>query len=72
LLVATLAITASFLSGIYGPVGRGGALILALAAALALPYLIVLPSAQLVWLGPFRRVTSPAPAVAPQAVSTGS
>ena len=72
LLVATLAITASFLSGIYGPVGRGGGLILALVAALALPYLIVLPSAQLVWLGPFRRVMSAAPAVAPQAVSTES
>jgi hypothetical protein len=74
LLVATLALTASFLAGIYGPVGRGGALILALVAALALPYLVVLPAAQLVWLGPFRRVMSGAPAAspAPQAVSTGS
>src|SRR5262245_45949885 len=71
LLVATLALTASFLSGVYGPVGRGGALILGLAAALALPYLVVLPAAQLVWLGPFRRVKSAAPAVAPQAVSSG-
>jgi len=56
LLVATLAITASFLSGIYGPVGRGGSLILGLAAALALPYLVALPAGQLVWLGPFRAV----------------
>src|SRR5579859_5179973 len=30
LLVATLALTASYLSGIYGPVGHGGAIILAL------------------------------------------
>jgi hypothetical protein len=50
-LVATLALTASYLSGIYGPVGRGGATILVLVAALALPYLVVLPGAQLVWLG---------------------
>jgi hypothetical protein len=50
--IATLALTASYLSGIYGPVGRGGAIILALVAALTLPYLVVLPAAQLVWLGP--------------------
>jgi hypothetical protein len=50
--VAILAVTASYLSGIYGPVGRGGAVILVLVAALALPYLVVLPLAQLVWLGP--------------------
>src|SRR6266536_4217870 len=53
-LVSTLALTASYLSGIYGPVGRGGALILVLVAALALPYLVALPAAQLVWLGPWR------------------
>jgi hypothetical protein len=51
-LVSLLAITASYLQGIYGPVGRGGALILTLVAALALPYLVALPAAQLVWLGP--------------------
>jgi hypothetical protein len=51
-LVATLALTASYLSGIYGPVGLGGAVILALVAALALPYLVVLPASQLLWLGP--------------------
>jgi hypothetical protein len=57
-LVATLALTASYLSGIYGPVGRGGALILGLTAALALPYLVVLPAGQLVWLGPWRAIKS--------------
>ena len=73
LLVATLALTASFLSGIYGPVGRGGALILGLVAALAVPYLVVLPAAQLVWLGPFRRIVlSTGTAKAPQAVSPRS
>jgi hypothetical protein len=51
-LIATLALTASYLAGVYGPVGRGGAVILTLGAALAIPYLVLLPAAQLVWLGP--------------------
>jgi hypothetical protein len=51
LLVATLALTASYLSGIYGPVGKGGSVILILVAALALPYLVALPASQLLWLG---------------------
>jgi hypothetical protein len=50
--IATLALTASYLAGVYGPVGRGGAVILTLSAALAIPYLVLLPAAQLVWLGP--------------------
>lgn len=49
-LITTLALTASWLSGVYGPVGMGGAVILALVAALALPYLVVLPVVRLVWL----------------------
>jgi hypothetical protein len=55
LLVAMLALSASFLAGIYGPVGRGGVTIMILVAALALPYLVVLPAAQLLWLGPANR-----------------
>jgi hypothetical protein len=55
LLVATLALTASYLSGIYGPVGRGGAVVLVLVAALALAYLVALPASQLLWLGPSAR-----------------
>lgn len=51
-LVALLVFTASYLNGIYGPVGHGGALILILVAALALPYLVAFPAAQLLWLGP--------------------
>ena len=50
--VTVLAVTASWLSGVYGPVGAGGAIILALVALLALPYLVVLPVVQLVWLRP--------------------
>jgi hypothetical protein len=50
-LLTMLALTVSYLAGIYGPVGRGGALILLLIAALALPYLVALPAAQLAWLG---------------------
>lgn len=50
--VTIAAVTASWLSGVYGPVGKGGALILALVAALVLPYAVALPLAQLVWLRP--------------------
>jgi hypothetical protein len=50
-LVTALAVSASYLSGIYGAVGRGGVVILGLVAALALPYLVALPAAQLLWLG---------------------
>jgi hypothetical protein len=46
------AVTASWLAGVYGPVGSGGALILGLVAALVLPYAVALPLAQLVWLRP--------------------
>jgi hypothetical protein len=60
LLVTTLALTASYLSGVYGPVGRGGALILGLIAALALPYLVAIPLAQMAWLGRVRAVSAPA------------
>jgi hypothetical protein len=49
-LVTILALTASWLSGVYGPVGLGGALVLGSVAALALPYLVVLPLVQLVWI----------------------
>ena len=48
LLITVLALTASWLSGVYGPVGLGGAVVLALVAALALPYLVALPVLRLV------------------------
>jgi hypothetical protein len=47
LAVTLLTVTAGHLVGLYGPVGQGGALILAIVAALILPYLVVLPLAQL-------------------------
>jgi hypothetical protein len=50
--VSVLAVTASWLGGVYGPVGKGGSIVLALVAALTLPYLVVLPLVQLVWLRP--------------------
>jgi hypothetical protein len=48
--VTALAWTASFLVGLYGPVGGGGALILGAVAALMLPYLVGLPLIQLILL----------------------
>jgi hypothetical protein len=53
--VSLLAVTASWLSGVYGPVGRGGGLVLALVAALALPYTVVLPIVELAWLREAKR-----------------
>ena len=64
-LVGTLAIAASYLSGIYGVVGQGGAVILTLVAALAVPYVIALPAAQLLWLGAGSPGMSVAPPPAP-------
>jgi hypothetical protein len=61
LLVALLVVTASYLNGIYGPVGHGGALILILVAALALPYLVAFPASQLLWLGPRGRLSAGTP-----------
>jgi hypothetical protein len=48
--VTVLAFTASYLAGLYGPVGGGGALIVGATAALVLPYLIGLPLLQLTLL----------------------
>lgn len=55
LLVLALGVSASWLAGVYGPVGRGGALLLVLVAALIVPYLLLLPAAQLLWVGPRRK-----------------
>ena len=50
-LVIMLAWTAGYISGIYGPVGKGGAGVLIVVALLAVPYMIALPGAQLLYLG---------------------
>src|SRR5262249_27607678 len=47
-----LVLTASWISGVYGQVGMSGGIIFGLVAALVLPYIIVLPAAELAWVGP--------------------
>lgn len=49
---ATLALTASWLYGVYGPVGKGGSALFTLVALMVFPYLVVLPAALLAWVGP--------------------
>jgi hypothetical protein len=51
-LTTMLLVTASYLGGIYGAVGQGGAVIMLLVVAMVVPYLILFPAAQLLWLGP--------------------
>ena len=58
-LILLLAATASYLSGIYGAVGKGGAMVLVFVALLAVPYLVALPAAQLLYLGPRKRSPEP-------------
>jgi hypothetical protein len=62
---AALAFTASWLWGVYGPIGKGGAAIFVLVAALVLPYLVALPIAELLWLG--KRAPAEPAAGAPRA-----
>ena len=50
--VSALALTVAHLSGLYGPVGAGGGLLMGTMAALVLPYLVGIPVLQLVWLRP--------------------
>jgi hypothetical protein len=54
-LFAVLAVTASWLYGVYGPIGRGGTALFALIAVLVFPYLVVLPAVLLAWVGPRAR-----------------
>jgi hypothetical protein len=48
--VSALFMTLSHLSGLYGPIGAGGALLMGAVAALVLPYLVALPVLQLILL----------------------
>jgi hypothetical protein len=52
LLFGATAITASWISGVYQQVGSTGAIIFGLVAALLLPYLVVFPAVELLWIGP--------------------
>jgi hypothetical protein len=53
-LVTALGLTVAHLSGMYGPVGAGGAVLMAVIAALVLPYLVFLPALQIIWLRALR------------------
>lgn len=54
-LIALLVWTGAWLYGVYGPIGKGGALLYFFVAALALPYLVVVPAARLLWIGAKKR-----------------
>jgi hypothetical protein len=58
---AAIAITASWISGVYAQVGATGAIIFALVAALVLPYLVVFPAVELAWIGPRPKTERKAP-----------
>jgi hypothetical protein len=51
-LFSAIALTASWISGVYSQVGTSGAVIFGLVAALVLPYLVVFPAVELAWIGP--------------------
>src|SRR5262249_27088183 len=51
-LVTALTITAAWLAGVYGPVGKGGAGLFGLLAALVAPYFVALPIAEVAWSVP--------------------
>jgi hypothetical protein len=48
--ITLLSVSVGTMRGFYGPIGKGGALVFVLVVALLVPYLVVLPSAQLLWL----------------------
>jgi hypothetical protein len=51
-LFAALALTASWISGVYAQVGSTGAIVFGLVALLVFPYLVVFPAVELAWIGP--------------------
>lgn len=48
--IALLSTSVAYLSGVYGATGRGGLIVFTLVIALLLPYLVIFPIAQLVFL----------------------
>jgi hypothetical protein len=54
-LFTALVTTAGWISGVYGQVGKSGAIIFGLVAALVLPYIVVLPAVELAWIGPRKK-----------------
>ncbi len=64
-LVTAIFATAGWISGVYGQVGAGGAVIFGLVGALVLPYVVVFPAVELAWIGPRKappKVVTPPPA----------
>jgi hypothetical protein len=70
-LMAVAVLSLAFLSGIHGDFGQGGMTLMALVTFLVLPYAIVYPVLELLWVGPKKAQpkTDPAPAAAPAAPS---
>lgn len=54
-LMAALISSAAWLWGQYGAIGKGGASIFGLICLMVFPYLIALPAAELVWVGPGKK-----------------
>lgn len=50
LVVAAASLSVAFLSGTHGDLGKNGMLIMAVAIGLIVPYLIIYPCAQLLWI----------------------
>jgi hypothetical protein len=51
LTVSALCFALAHIAGLYGPIGKGGAMLLGVVAALVLPYFVGLPVLQVGWLG---------------------
>ena len=52
--IFALATGIAYLRAIHGPIGNGGRVVFTMIIALVAPYVLVLPTLQLLWLGPWR------------------
>jgi hypothetical protein len=59
LVIAVAALSLAFLAGVHGDYGRGGVTLMTLVMFLALPYTVVYPVLELLWLG--SRANQPEP-----------
>ena len=60
LAIAALAISVVYLGSVHGEIGQNGRLTLLIGVTLLLPYMVVYPSVQLLWLHHQRQYTKPA------------
>jgi len=60
LVIAAGALSLAFLSGVHGDYGRGGALLMTLVLFLVVPYTLVYPIIELLWLHARRETPAPA------------